>query len=387
MNCPIVKEITINRLEYQRFNNYFYELQEVSVDWVWGVVQHCPVPVYSDVPPWSNLGRAIKMDFHGCDTVGNLNNVECVQLFNDLSRQIYNEYVHIYTDGTKTADNTGASIVIPSRNIRQTFKLHPQMSILIAEMYGIEKALTWLEVESFDKYVIWTDSLNSLSLINSRHPESCRELTFRIQGRLRAYNQQRSVRLQWLPAHKGIPGNEEADRLAKRSSENITSERVRIPLSDRIQMVKRSAKVKFKEKLRVALEVNGIGRFAYQIKEKVENWEHANHKSRTLETVLTRLRMGHVAPGNHLFRFQMAASPLCRCGQVETVEHFLLHCTMYARQRQILFSSIQSIGSNIAVDMRLLLGGSDPNQVTQKKKKIVSSMHRFLLATGRIKML
>ena len=82
-----------------------------------GVVQHCPVPVYSDVSPWSDLSKAIKMDFHGCDTVENLNSADCVQLFNNLSRQIYKIYVHIYTNGTKTADNTGAGIVMPSRNI------------------------------------------------------------------------------------------------------------------------------------------------------------------------------------------------------------------------------------------------------------------------------
>ena len=100
--------------------------------------------------------------------------------------------------------------MVPSKNAQQNFKLHPDVSILTAELYGIERAFLWLEDKNNFNYVICTDSLTSLVLINSRQLRSYREQIFKIQERLQACNQQRRVRLQWIPAYKGIPGNEEA---------------------------------------------------------------------------------------------------------------------------------------------------------------------------------
>ena len=384
-NCPIVKEVTIHRLENQILNSFYHKMAEISIEQIQNVVHHRHVPVYSDVPPWCDLSEYIKTDFQGIDSVGNLSDMECTQLFNEMTNQFYRNYVHIYTDGTKTIENTGASLVVPSINVQQNFKLHPDVSILTAELYGIERALIWLEDKNNFNYVICTDSLTSLVLINSRQLRSYREQIFNIQERLQACNQQRRVQLQWIPAHRGIPGNGEADRQAKQSKESKVSERIRIPLSDRLQMVKKSAKVKFKEKLRVAVEVRGIGSFAYRIKDKIEDWEHVNHKSRSLETAMARLRMGHVALGNHLFHFQLSDNPLCACGQVETVEHFLLNCTMYMYQRQVMMNSLQTLQINSVVDIKLLLGGSKHNIVIQRR--ILAVVHRYLLATGRLKTL
>ena len=70
-------------------------------------------------------------------------------------------------------------------------------------------------------------------------------------------------------------------------------------------------------------------RFGYSIKNKVGTWKHANQKSR-YETVLARLRSGHVGLAQHSFRVQLKDGPLCNCGQVETIEHFLLQCPLTA---------------------------------------------------------
>jgi hypothetical protein len=57
---------------------------------------------------------------------------------------------------------------------------------------------------------------------------------------------------------------------------------------------------------------------------------------------LARLRTGHCSLNQYLHRFGHADSPLCDCGSgaIENVEHFLLHCSRYDRQRSRLVKKV-----------------------------------------------
>ncbi|KAF2365792.1 Ribonuclease H-like domain [Trinorchestia longiramus] len=70
-----------------------------------------------------------------------------------------------------------------------------------------------------------------------------------------------------------------------------------------------------------------------------------------------RLRLGHVGVAVHLHCFQLLESPLCRCGQVETVEHFLLNCDNYSAQRHPLKRLLQCLG--LQFNLKNVLGGGD----------------------------
>ncbi|EJD33661.1 hypothetical protein AURDEDRAFT_44422, partial [Auricularia subglabra TFB-10046 SS5] len=49
---------------------------------------------------------------------------------------------------------------------------------------------------------------------------------------------------------------------------------------------------------------------------------------------LTQLRTGHVALNQYLHRIGAVGSPLCtRCGEIETVDHFLLRYARFVTQR------------------------------------------------------
>ena len=144
-----------------------------------------------------------------------------------------------------------------------------------------------------------------------------------------------------MPAHKGISGNEAADRQAKRSAGNDTSVRVRLPERDRLLLLEEMVSMKFQERLMLTATLNNVGRFAYGIKSEICRWEHANHQSRVFETVAAKLRMGHVMLNSYAFRYQLRDSPLCICDVVETVEHFLLHCRIYNRQRNNMMQQLR----------------------------------------------
>ena len=62
--------------------------------------------------------------------------------------------------------------------------------------------------------------------------------------------------------------------------------------------------------------------------------------------LLTRLRLGLSHFNEHTFKhgFSDTINPICICGgDIESINHFFLHCPEYSEARQTLFDNIQSI--------------------------------------------
>jgi len=57
---------------------------------------------------------------------------------------------------------------------------------------------------------------------------------------------------------------------------------------------------------------------------------------------LSRLRTGHCSLNQYLHRFHHEESPECPCssGAIETVEHFLIHCPKYDKERSKLIKNV-----------------------------------------------
>ena len=107
--------------------------------------------------------------------------------------------------------------------------------------------------------------------------------------------------------------------------------------------------------------------------------------------LLTRLRrdFGHL--NEHKFRhgFKDTLNPLCTCGaEVETTEHFLLHCHLYSTHRSELFDKIVKIDQQFlnltAKDQELvLLYGSQRNNSENSNQNIINFVITYLKSTGR----
>ena len=82
----------------------------------------------------------------------------------------YQDYIHIYTDGSKAGDNTtGAAYYVPERNFFSKWRLHNESTIVSAELSALQKSTSWLLLQSdIGKAVILTDSNSSLHLIKQR---------------------------------------------------------------------------------------------------------------------------------------------------------------------------------------------------------------------------
>ena len=104
------------------------------------------------------------------------------------------------------------------------------------------------------------------------------------------------------------------------------------------------------------------------------------HPVRQVQTALARLRVGHAGVKAHLHRFNLADTSLCICGVNDTIEHFLLQCRRYRRERGELEQQLQKIC--VPLTLRNLLGGGDFSDHIQYK--IINATAQYLVETKRI---
>ena len=127
------------------------------------------------------------------------------------------------------------------------------------------------------------------------------------------------VIIQWIPSHIGLFGNDKADSLAKQGG----------------QMQQPEAPSSYRE-IRTILRQSFL-----------TDWRESNRYSpaqddlhrldRCGQSTVFRLRTGHCGLNKHLHRIGQADTPLCPCGEEQTVDHILQLCPIYHQLRQDLW--------------------------------------------------
>ena len=106
--------------------------------------------------------------------------------------------------------------------------------------------------------------------------------------------------------------------------------------------------------------------------------------------LLTRLRLRLSQLNERKFKhgFNDTINPICICGgDIESINHFLMHCPEYCEARQTLLDNIQSIdkmllSQNESLLTHLLLYG-DPERNSNVNAFIFNSAIEFILSSGR----
>ena len=104
---------------------------------------------------------------------------------------------------------------------------------------------------------------------------------------------------------------------------------------------------------------------------------HYHVGTRRGQILHTRLRLGCSSLNHDLHRKSIVDSPLCRCGEIETVKHFLLDCDRYHFLRQSLIANIPCPPT-----LENFLYGNDRLSV-QENKAIFLKVQHFILASAR----
>jgi len=156
-----------------------------------------------------------------------------------------------------------------------------------------------------------------------------------------------SLLMRWVPGHKDIKGNERADVEAKKAAQGDSTPDKLLPQTYRGTLphsrtaAQQQLLKELKEEAAASFAKSPRFRRLHEVDSSVPSPKFQKIVSflpRRHASLLIQLRTGHIPLSRHLFTIGKADSPTCTACRArdETVHHFLLTCTAFARQRRTL---------------------------------------------------
>ncbi|XP_050037951.1 uncharacterized protein [Dermacentor andersoni] len=234
----------------------------------------------------------------------------------------------VYTDGSGTPDGSGAA-AFTAQDISETRQCRPRFaaSSAVAELAAIDLAADLLlQHPNIMSAAILTDSRAALCMLARDYARVY--LVVRVGCKLRhIVNQGCDLALQWIPAHIGLPGNEEADSLAKAAHSE------RFPLTQLVTSFDAANTAVLRSLTAQHPDRHVAGGTPPRLLPRVG-------LSRADCTFLVRLRIGCYKTAACTHRLTESGSPVCgSCDGVETLEHVLRHCPAFGTEREALYAS------------------------------------------------
>ncbi|UYV63535.1 hypothetical protein LAZ67_2004564 [Cordylochernes scorpioides] len=244
------------------------------------------------------------------------------------------ETIQIYTDGSLVengSSGSGVLILKDSMEIKRRIKNPKNLSVFRSELTAILQALKLVEKNETNNIIIYTDSKVAIFAIKNCYYSQDRLLK-NIAAEINKLNKNTKIGLQWIPSHVGVPGNEEADRLAKEGAaghpDGVNSETY-LSARDHIN------------KLKLQLIRNHRDSFHhswYQVENPKKQTLQLNRRE---STQLARWKSGHLRP--LVYKERAKSFPMCtRCKTEEATPQHLLNCigkdkrSLYREPRRVL---------------------------------------------------
>ncbi|XP_036147710.1 uncharacterized protein LOC118647270 [Monomorium pharaonis] len=315
-----------------------------------------------------------------------VNDQEIIQEIQNKHGLKEKDTIRIFTDGSKIEDkpSVGSAFLIENEEMGYFMSLNTTATVFTAEACAIAKALEWIVHKKVNKDIlVLTDSLSTLKALNNNEITPCvnnyileiRKWHFKI---IKDYN--RKVVIAWIPAHKGIWGNEEVDKLAKEATEETHTKELKLPGKD--------LKNKYIEELiqknnrYLETQASFKGKFYF------ENFYRSNERSpwfkgtdipRRAVVLYNRLRSNHYNLNSSLARKGYIKDTRCQCGnEREDIDHLIFNCHTYDEAR---------IGMNLTEQLNKV-GASSPDSVWNWLKReelsTLKIIYEFIKKIGRI---
>jgi ribonuclease HI len=250
-----------------------------------------------------------------------------------------------FTDGSRTGNSSGAAYFIEQLPTEEESKciipLGRYMTVYQSEVMALVELGRYLKecCPSNITTRVYVDSQAALkSLCSEYKVVGLARETFNILNEL---GRDRTLILDWIPAHTGYDGNEVVDGLAKQAAEmrpvgpepimSVSLSVVKLAIRDWA----RKNHISDWRQLTTCRQTKIFAREPYS-----GNLKGIIKLSRKNLRLLVQTITGHNTLNSHLKVIGLASSPVCSCGQgKETGLHFLGVCEMYAALRQRLLGS------------------------------------------------
>lgn len=233
------------------------------------------------------------------------------------------------------------AFIIPEFGKKVGKRINNGLSVFTGEMLALLLAVQWVEENKPLRTIICSDSSSSLISLDNNHSESRPDILLEVLQTIFRINMMGLViSFVWVPAHYGVPGNEEADKIAKEATR-----RSQVDLNIKFSRgeMKDTIKKKMRERWQKRWEEERTGRWFYSIQRKTGDMRRTE-RNRREETIISRLRFGHTGLNSTLFIIgKHQTGRCCYCEVKETIEHVLLYCQNYIEERRQL---IYNLGRN-----------------------------------------
>ena len=286
-----------------------------------------------------------------------------VELFREVVEENNARCRQIYTDGSKTAQGVGAAAVGKQECRKAT--LPGIASIYSAELHAIQLALEIIDAHKYTRSLVCSDSLSSLVAIKNSTNKI--PLVLRVQQKLHRLEEGGSqVTFLWVPGHSGIGGNDAADTIAKKATQQ-PPQFITVPYTDWYSYIRDTTMRQWEDKWSRSTAA------LHHIKPKPEKWRRST-KTRREEVIMNRLRLGHTRLTHGYLFDGEPQRRICRwCNDAFlTVEHLLITCPQLEQQRGEIIRS--RIGEST---LQKLLG-------ERANHKIIMEYLKKLAITGEI---
>jgi len=250
----------------------------------------------------------------------------------DLSGTEGNVILSIYTDGSKTENHVGASIVAVKDSTEmhiETQKLNKTCTVFQAELYGIIMAVDWNQSQrqKIPSYAINVDSKAALLAIANKHTTQ----PLAVENRLKTIELRNStsITFHWVKGHAGLKGNERADCLAKTAaSHNTTIAYEEIPINRRKQILE-----EYYIKIWNATYIDSAN--ASHTKLFIPTIFHRFSLPLWPNYILTQFLTNQCSFQSYIHKIEKTPSPNCNCPlkAAQTAHHLMTECSPFSRQR------------------------------------------------------
>ena len=231
--------------------------------------------------------------------------------------------------------------------IEESFYLGKLSTVFQAEVTAVERTASILLEKGVENQNIIIHCDSQAAIMDIDKPKVKSKTTIRAIGALNRLGEGNQVLLRWIPAHSGYDGNEKADSLAKRGSENSNSTPLYLPTPK----VTWNGYLESNTRSESEREWKNLQERHIKLAWRENFYPTITKLKRDRLRLATHFLTGHAALNYHLNKFKPLTIPKtcphCKM-EDETVTHFMGRCPKWSAMRGAYFNTFYTNISDIA---------------------------------------